>query len=283
MKNHINSKEQALFITGQSGRLEALLFQFPEEKEEEEEKEADLPEPTMPVTTGVRTSKMRSSKMRASKMRSSKIGIVCHPHPLHQGSMQNKVVTTIVKAWQELGMDTLRFNFRGVGLSEGEYGNGEGEQEDLKSVLDWVLQQYPNPEICLGGFSFGAFISAKIAAQNGQDGQNAQKAQKAQNEHSLPNEQNNLKYYPLRALLSVAPPLRFFSFAMEKLPAIPWIIIQGDKDELVDYEEVVAWYHEIKSRKSDVQLITFKDTTHFFHGKLIELKNEIMNALKSYF
>src|SRR5436189_4416294 len=108
---------------------------------------------------------------------SSMIGVVCHPHPLYQGTMHNKVVTTIAKAWQEMGMSTLRFNFRGVGLSEGEYGHGEGEQEDLKAVLNWILEQFPNAKICLGGFSFGAFIAAKVAAENALELQNGHSEQ----------------------------------------------------------------------------------------------------------
>src|SRR6185437_198476 len=89
------------------------------------------------------------------------VGIICHPHPLHQGTMHNKVVTTIVRAWQKMGLATIRFNFRGVGQSEGTYGDEVGEVEDLKAVIHWLRRQQRGKELklWLGGFSFGALIS----------------------------------------------------------------------------------------------------------------------------
>ena len=87
------------------------------------------------------------------------IGIICHPHPLHQGTMHNKVVTTVTRTWQKLGLATVRFNFRGVGESEGHYGEGKGEIEDLKAVIVFAQQRHPEAKIWLAGFSFGAVIS----------------------------------------------------------------------------------------------------------------------------
>lgn len=184
---------------------------------------------------------------------STHMGVICHPHPLHQGTLDNKVVTTIAKAWQQMGLATLRFNFRGVGLSEGEYAHGKGETEDLEAVLNW-LRDYLSPltRFWLGGFSFGAFIAIEVATH---------------------------KNYPIDALLTVAPPLRFFTHPEEKLPSVPWVIIHGEQDEIVPYEEVLAWYHRIKQKKTDVQLISFKDASHFFHGRLTDLKTEIINTM----
>src|SRR3990167_626391 len=92
-------------------------------------------------------------------------GIVCHPHPLHGGNMQNKVVTTLVKTFQYMGLTTIRFNFRGVGKSEGVFGHGKGELEDLLAVIEWVQQSNQGKKIWLAGFSFGAYVTAKAATQ----------------------------------------------------------------------------------------------------------------------
>ncbi|NCX93936.1 MAG: alpha/beta hydrolase, partial [Gammaproteobacteria bacterium] len=95
--------------------------------------------------------------------RGSKAFVMCHPHPLFQGNMDNKVVTTTCKAFQELGLATVRFNYRGVGMSEGSYGEGIGEGEDLKAVADWIQQAWKPTELWLGGFSFGGYVAYRMA------------------------------------------------------------------------------------------------------------------------
>ena len=140
--------EQKIFIPGPSGRLEAQVAGI-------------LPENQIPRDVTPKT-----------------VGIICHPHPLYQGTMHNKVVTTLVRAWQSLGLATIRFNFRGVGESEGQYGDQIGEVEDLKAVIKWLAKQKAQNidkdkqrtqafQLCLGGFSFGSLISAKVAADMG--------------------------------------------------------------------------------------------------------------------
>jgi len=93
------------------------------------------------------------------------VAIICHPNPLFEGTMHNKVVTTIAKAFDLLGLTTVRFNYRGVGKSEGEYGETIGETEDCLAIVDWVQKTYPNYSLWLSGFSFGAYISASVANQ----------------------------------------------------------------------------------------------------------------------
>ena len=90
--------------------------------------------------------------------------IVCHPHPLHGGSMHNKVVVMVERSLRELGLNTLRFNFRGVGASEGEYDDGRGETLDLLAVAEWVARTRPGDALWLAGFSFGSYV-ALLAAQ----------------------------------------------------------------------------------------------------------------------
>lgn len=129
----------------------------------------------------------------------SHIGIVCHPHPLQEGTMNNKVVVTIAKAFNLMGFPSVRFNYRGVGRSAGEYGNIVGEVDDCLAVVAWVKQQWPQARLYLAGFSFGAYIAAKTATEVGADW-----------------------------LISIAP-------AVERMPyqdlasiSCPWLVIQGE-------------------------------------------------------
>ena len=126
--------------------------------------------------------------------------VICHPHPQHGGTMHNKVVTILERAMRELGLRTVRFNFRGVGTSEGEFDDGYGETDDLFAVVEWVRRTRPNDQLWLGGFSFGSFISLK-AAQNLQLGQ----------------------------LISIAPAVGRYGFAELSHPGCPWLIVQGDE------------------------------------------------------
>ena len=88
--------------------------------------------------------------------------VVCHPHPLHGGTMHNKVVTTLCKSFSELGYPTLRFNFRGIGHSEGSFNHGVGETSDTLAVIEWLKQTYGIKKILLAGFSFGAFVALNV-------------------------------------------------------------------------------------------------------------------------
>lgn len=239
-------KEDEIFIPGPAGQLQAYLSGFPVER-------LSNPLPQGEVLQGPDKLEHNQVYFSESSTKCPTIGIICHPHPLYQGAMDNKVVTTIHKAWREMGLATIRFNFRGVGLSTGEYADGVGELEDLRAVIQWGRTHYPSAELWLAGFSFGAFISVGIAS---------------------------LKEYPISALLSVALPLRLFSLSPEVSLDPPWIIIQGDQDELQGYQEVCSWVEQIKKRKLNVSFITLAGATHFFHGRLIELKNEIMIAMK---
>lgn len=174
-------------------------------------------------------------------------GIVCHPHPLYGGTMQNKVVTTLVKTFTSMGVATVRFNFRGVMRSEGRFDQGTGELDDLLAVMDWVQQLHIKNEIWLGGFSFGAYIATKAATQ-----------------------------IPVNKLVTIAPPVQHFP--MQNLPPIlcPWILVQGELDDVVPPKEVFAW---AEARNPKPTIIRFPQAGHFFHGQLGELRSEITAAL----
>jgi len=174
-------------------------------------------------------------------------GIICHPHPLYGGTMHNKVVTTLAKTFQGMGVTTVRFNFRGVMRSEGLFDNGDGELKDLLAVIDWVQKEKNKSEIWLAGFSFGAYIAAKAATE-----------------------------IKVNKLVTVAPPVQHFP--MKDLPPITsqWVLVQGELDDVVPPKEVLAW---AESRDPKPVIIRFPQAGHFFHGQLGELRSQIEEAL----
>jgi len=147
------------------------------------------------------------------KIQPKGVGVICHPHPLHEGSMTNKVVYTLAKAFDLKGLKTVRFNFRGVGKSEGSFAEGIGETEDLIAVAEWVKKTCAGLPIWLGGFSFGSFVAINGANQ-----------------------------MPIAQLFTVAPAVTRSNYQSLALPHCPWTIIQGEEDEIVPPETVYSWY-----------------------------------------
>lgn len=177
------------------------------------------------------------------------IGVICHPHPLYGGTLTNKVVHSISRALNDLGVGTVRFNFRGVGASAGQYAEGAGEVDDLLAVIDWVHESYPDHALWLAGFSFGAYI-----ALQGAQGR------------------------PVTRLITIAPPVNMFDLNDVAAPNCPWLLIQGDQDEIVPCHEVLAWAMQ---RAITPQVVCMKDADHFFHGRLNELREVLRQALGS--
>ena len=166
--------------------------------------------------------------------------VICHPHPLFGGAMGNKVVTTLERFFRERGFATLRFNFRGVGASQGAFDNGIGESDDLQAVTQFARQYFPEAQLYLAGFSFGSYVAARMA--------NALDAVQ---------------------LLSIAPPVGKWDFAAIAAPRMPWTIVQGELDEVVEPQAV---YDFVAKADPAPTLIRIADATHFFHGKLLELR-----------
>lgn len=171
--------------------------------------------------------------------------IICHPHPQHLGTMHNKVVTTISRTAKELGLTSIRFNYRGVQHSQGSYDHGEGEVEDLLTVVNWVQTQTPEQKIILAGFSFGGSVAYKGAA----------------------------KIEHLSHLITIAPAVVNFPLTQHPEPTVPWLIIQGNNDEVVASEAVFHWLTTEVS--CPYTLSKMQETGHFFHGKLVYLRKEI--------
>lgn len=169
--------------------------------------------------------------------------VVCHPHPLYHGTMNNKVVHALARGANRLGVPAVRFNFRGVGASGGAWDEGRGETEDVLAVVEWARARWPGRRLWLAGFSFGSFVSLKAARAAGAS-----------------------------ALATVAPPVQRFPLEGIAGPDCPWLVLHGEQDELVDAEIVRDWVESLRPRP---ELEMFPDTTHFFHGRLNELQARV--------
>jgi alpha/beta superfamily hydrolase len=175
--------------------------------------------------------------------------VICHPHPQHGGTMHNKVVTIMERAMRESGLRTIRFNFRGVGASDGEFDDGYGECDDLFAITEWVRRTRPNDELWLGGFSFGAYICLRAA--------------------------QNLK---LGQLISIAPAVNRYGFRDLDHPGCPWLIVQGDEDEMVPIEEVLEWVNVFEPQPD---LVVMEQADHFFHRRLMDLRGLLKNGVRA--
>lgn len=176
------------------------------------------------------------------------LAVVCHPHPLQQGAMTNKVAYILARAFNDLGALSLRFNFRGVGKSAGRYDNGIGETEDALAALDWLSAQHPSLPLWLGGFSFGAWVALRAQSER-----------------------------PIQRLVTVAPAVERFTATL-KLPTMPWLLIQGDADEVVSPQATLDWVAGLRVKP---QLVVLKGAGHFFHGRLNEVRQTVVKAFSS--
>ena len=175
------------------------------------------------------------------------LAVICHPLPTEGGTMHNKVVTMAARSLRELGATTVRFNFRGTGASEGAFDHGNGEVEDLRAVVDWARAAHPEATLVLAGFSFGAYVSIRSAMTLQPD-----------------------------VLISIAPPAGRWAFEAIQTPTMPWLVIQGETDEVVDPQAVYDWLARIGAQ---AELVKMPDTSHFFHRKLIDLRGAIQHGV----
>ncbi len=171
------------------------------------------------------------------------LALLCHPHPLHGGSMNNKVVTTLARAFVQLGYSAARFDFRGVGRSAGSWDEGRGEVDDALAVLAALRQ--PGQPLVLGGFSFGAYVAAQAAAR-------------------LPDDAR------AQRLALIGPAAQNF-----QLPAVPedTLVVHGEQDDVVPLGAVLDWL-----RPQALPLVVVPGAGHFFHGQLPLLKQIVLRA-----
>lgn len=170
------------------------------------------------------------------------LAVVCHPHPLQQGTMHNKVVTTLARTFARWGAAAVRFNFRGVGASAGHYGEGVGERADARAVIAWSRERWPELPLFVAGFSFGAAVALAVAAD------------------AAP-----------RGVVAVAPPVERLP-ANFVPPACPWLVIHGRADEVVPVEPVIRWAEGFVPPPA---LVLPEGVGHFFHGRLALLTEAV--------
>lgn len=203
------------FISGPAGRLEAVL-EYP-----------------------------RGAPARAN-------AVLCHPHPRYGGTLRNKVVHTLARAAVAAGAAALRFNFRGVGASEGRYDEGRGELDDLRAAERWLATRFPGLPLWRLGFSFGAVMAIKASVAE-----------------------------PCAVLVTVAPPADHFgAYGLENPAprADRWLLVQGARDEVVSPRVVLDWARALENAP---QVQVFEDAGHFFHGRLTELRERVLETLRS--
>jgi uncharacterized protein len=215
---HKNGRHKQVTIRGSAGLLEALLW---------------VPESSHEVRLAA---------------------VVCHPHPLYQGTMHNKVVYQTAKALDSLGVPVLRFNFRGVGASEGIYDRGRGEEDDVRTALDYLEAQFPSVPLLAAGFSFGAWVGLRRGCSDPR----------------------------VVELIGLGLPIddRKLGFDYLSTCAKPKLLIQGESDQYAaksQFESFVQSFSSEASAATDVVFISSAD--HFFTGHLDEMADALRRWL----
>ena len=177
------------------------------------------------------------------------IAVVAHPLPTMGGTMDNKVVTTLAKAFSELGFAALRFNFRGVGNSAGEFDNGNGEAEDVLAAVRHAHEEFGHLPLILSGFSFGGYVQARAA-----------------------------QYLHPQRLVLVAPAVGRSVPSFENstgMPQVPHntLLIHGELDEVVPLADVLEW-----ARPQHQPVVVLPGAEHFFHGRLHQIKQLVLQG-----
>ena len=200
------------FIEGPAGRIEAILK-----------------EPAAPVT---------------------RVAVVCHPHPLFGGTMHNKVVYRIAKAFEKSGFATLRFNFRGTGRSHGAHDHGRGEQDDLRAAIKFVEEKYPDAAVWVAGFSFGSAVMLRAACGDGR----------------------------VRAIVAAGVPVSKYDFSQVIDCPRPKLFVQGELDEFGAPADLERFVSGLQGPK---KLEVIQGAGHFFDNRLPELEQVITDFIAS--
>ena len=204
-------------IQGPAGRLEALL-------------EAPVLSPGQPVRAAV---------------------VFGHPLPIEGGTMHTKAVYRATKALARIGCAVLRFNFRGVGSSEGTWDDGPGEIADFLAALDVMAAQYPDTELWTAGFSFGSWVALTVGATDDR----------------------------VRVLIGIAPPLDRYDFSVIAKSTKPKFFIQGEFDEICPLKRMYEFYAQVPEPK---ELVVIDGASHLFDGRVLEVGDAIDDLLGDY-
>ncbi len=211
----MSAREVSLFIDGPTGQLEALYLDLPEARG---------------------------------------LALICHPNPVQGGTMLNKVVSTLQRTARDAGYATLRFNYRGVGASEGASEMVSGEVDDAEAVANWLLAEQPNLPLSLFGFSFGGFVAASLSGRLEARGVEIERLFMVAPAVSRLNEQNPIAQHGALT------------------------VIQPEQDEVIAPETVFAWSADLGRAH---ELLKVAECGHFFHGKLTELKDLLLPRLSN--
>jgi len=169
--------------------------------------------------------------------------VVCHPHPLFGGTLSNKVVHTLARTFNDAGMPSLRFNFRGVGASAGTHDAGPGEVQDALAAVRYCRERWPRARVWLAGFSFGAAVAVRASCAAAAAG-----------------------------LVAVAPAVDRMDIGAVT-PTGSWLVVLGDADEVVSPQRMLAWAQGLRPQPA-IQVLP--GAGHYFHGRLPELRDAVL-------
>ena len=188
-----------------------------------------------------------------SKKSDAPIAIVLHPHPLHGGNMNNRIIYNMFHAFVEQGFSVLRFNFRGVGRSQGTFDGGIGELSDAAYAFDWMQQFNKNSPYCwIGGYSFGALISMQLMMRRPE----------------------------IMGFISISPPANTEDFSFLAPCPSSGLIVHGEIDDLIPIETTSKLATKLNTQKNiEVEFTTIKGANHFYKNKINVLKNEVVKYL----
>ena len=188
-----------------------------------------------------------------SKKSDAPIAIVLHPHPLHGGNMNNRIIYNMFHAFVEQGFSVLRFNFRGVGRSQGTFDGGIGELSDAAYAFDWMQQFNKNSPYCwIGGYSFGALISMQLMMRRPE----------------------------IMGFISISPPANTEDFSFLAPCPSSGLIVHGEIDDLIPIETTSKLATKLNTQKNiEVEFATIKGANHFYKNKINVLKNEVVKYL----
>jgi alpha/beta superfamily hydrolase len=182
------------------------------------------------------------------------VALICHPNPVQGGTMLNKVVSTLQRTARDAGLITLRFNYRGVGASEGSHDMGSGEVDDAQAAAEWLQVRHPELPLTLLGFSFGGFVAASLGGR-------------------LETQGVQLKH--LFMVAAAVTRLRDTDVLPENCPLT---LIQPETDEVIDPQAVYDWSAALVRPH---ELLKVAECGHFFHGKLTDLKDLVLPRLSN--
>jgi alpha/beta superfamily hydrolase len=180
-----------------------------------------------------------------SETKNAPIVVVLHPHPLYGGTMNNKINYNLYQAFVRNGFSALRFNFRGVGKSQGKFDDGLGELTDAATALDWIQLQNPDASTCwIAGFSFGSWIAMQLLMRRPE----------------------------LEGFIAVSPPANLYDFTFLSPCPAAGLITQGDRDDIVSEESVSKLAQKLSTQKNaNLQYNVVSGADHYYRNNIEEL------------